>query len=196
MTTTILAATQNKGKAKEILELLSGLPVQILTMADIDPNWDIPEDGTTFAENARIKALAGITRTGHLTIADDSGLMVDALNGEPGVHSKRFADSDQERIKKILYLLADIPTEQRSARFYCAVAIADLNGEFVEFSATVEGIIINPPRGNNGFGYDPVFLPSGSQFTMAELPAETKNQLSHRGKAFLQAAAWLRNKLA
>ena len=196
MYSTILVATQNKAKAGEIHNLLSGIPVTVLTLNDIDPEWDIPEIGTTFAENARIKALAAEKRTGYLTIADDSGLIIDALNGEPGVHSKRFAANDKQCIEKVLELLAGVPEEQRSARFFCAIAIAESTNIAVEFNATVEGKIITAPRGNNGFGYDPIFLPSDFQLTMAELSAETKNNISHRGKAFQQAAVWLRARLS
>ena len=188
---TLLIATQNRHKAEEIVELLAGLPLRVLTLADIDPEWDIPETGETFRENAREKALASAARSGLLTLADDSGLAIDALQGEPGVHSKRFADSDRARIEKVLRLLDDVPDPLRTARFHCAVAIAEAGRLHAEIEETVEGAIIHQPRGALGFGYDPIFLPDTFDITMAEMDMATKNVISHRGKAFRRAAAML-----
>lgn len=188
---TLLVATQNRHKVAEIAELLAGLDVRVITLADVDPNLDIPETGETFMENARQKALAAAKITGLLTLADDSGLDVDALHGEPGVHSKRFAPTDQERIGKLLSLLATVPPDQRTARFHCAVVIAEPGNVLDEIEETVEGTIIDTPRGEHGFGYDPVFLPQGYTQTMAEMSMEIKNRISHRGKAFREAATFL-----
>jgi len=192
MMDTLLVATQNRHKVEEIAELLGDLDLRVMTLADVDPDLDIPETGDTFMENARQKALAAARATGLLTLADDSGLAVDALNGEPGVHSKRFADTDAARIAKLLGLLADVPDERRTARFHCAVVLADPDGVRQEFEETIEGVIIHAPRGAQGFGYDPVFQPleAGGQ-TMAEMSMADKNAISHRGKAFRKAAQYL-----
>ena len=192
MMETLLVATQNRHKAGEIAALLDGLPVRVVTLAEVDPALDIPETGETFMANARAKALAAARVTEMLTLADDSGLAVDALGGAPGVHSKRFADSDVERIAGVLRLLADAPEERRTARFYCAVAVADAGGVRAEIEETVEGRIVRVPRGVGGFGYDPIFQPDGFTRTLAEMTPAEKNAVSHRGKAFRRAAAWLR----
>lgn len=188
---TLLIATQNRHKAEEIAELLAGLEVRVLTLADVDPTLDIPETGETFLENARQKACFAARLTGMLTLADDSGLAVDALKGAPGVQSKRFADTDAARIAKLLDLLRDVPPERRTARFHCAVVIADPDAVLAEIEETVEGRIIDTPRGSMGFGYDPIFLPDASTLTMAELSMEAKNAISHRGKAFRRASVFL-----
>ncbi|HEY3377478.1 MAG TPA: RdgB/HAM1 family non-canonical purine NTP pyrophosphatase [Armatimonadota bacterium] len=188
---TLLIATQNRHKVGEMVELLAGLTVQVITLADVEPGWDIPETGLTFMENARQKAVAAAKKTGLLTLADDSGLAVDALQGEPGVHSKRFAPSDEQRIAKLLGLLEGVPAAQRSARFHCAVAIADPDAVLTEIEETVEGVILTAPRGEGGFGYDPVFEPVGYTLTLAEMSMEAKNAISHRGKALRRAADFL-----
>lgn len=188
----LLVATQNRGKAGEIAELLAGLSVEVVTLADIAPDLDTPETGTTFAENARQKAVAAAQVTGLLTLADDSGLAVDALDGAPGVYSKRFASTDEERVAKMLGLLLELPDIQRTAAFHCAVCLADANGVVAEIEETAPGIIIDIPRGSNGFGYDPIFQPDGFTITMAEMSMAEKNAISHRGKAFRQAAEILR----
>ncbi len=185
----LLVATQNRGKAVEIAELLAGLPVEVVTLADIAPELDIPETGATFAENARQKAVAAAQLTGLLTLADDSGLAVDALDGAPGVYSKRFAPTDEERVAKMLGLLHDLPEGQRTAAFHCAVCLADANGVMAEIEETAPGVIIDAPRGSNGFGYDPIFQPEGFTRTMAEMSMAEKNAISHRGKALRKAAA-------
>jgi len=191
MTDTLLVATQNRHKAAEIAELLSDLPVQVITLADINPNLELPETGDTFMENAREKALTEAELTGMTVLADDSGLAVDALGGAPGVHSKRFADTDTERITRLLDLLVDVPDDRRSARFHCAVVIARPGEVLAEIEETVEGRIIRAPRGQQGFGYDPIFLPDGFDRTQAEMSMEEKNAISHRGKAFRKAAEFL-----
>lgn len=191
MTEMLLVATQNRHKAEEIAVLLDDLPVQVVTLADINPGLDVPENGETFMENAREKAVTAAALTGLLTLADDSGLAVDALQGAPGVHSKRFADSDTERNAKLLGLLTDVPDERRTARFHCAVVIARPGEVLAEIEETVEGRIIHEPCGTNGFGYDPIFLPDGFDRTQAEMSMAEKNAISHRGKALRKAAEFL-----
>ena len=195
MMQTLLIATQNRHKVAEMMELLPGLEMRVLTLADVAPEWDIPEHGATFRENAREKALAAATRTGLLTLADDSGLAVDALNGEPGVHSKRYASTDPERIARLLRALDGVPGDHRTARFHCAVAIADATGILEELEETVEGTIIESPRGSDGFGYDPIFQPLGGSLTLAEMSMEAKNAISHRGQALRRAARFLQSLL-
>jgi len=191
MTDMLLVATQNRHKAEEIAVLLDGLPVRVVTLADINPGLDVPETGATFLENAREKAVTAAALTGMLTLADDSGLAVDALGGAPGVHSKRFADTDAARNAKLLGLLAAVPDDRRTARFHCAVVIARPGEVLAEIEETVEGRIIREPRGTHGFGYDPIFLPDGFDRTQAEMSMEEKNAISHRGKALREAAAFL-----
>jgi len=190
---TLLIATQNRHKAEEIGELLAGLEVRVVTLAEVAPELEIDETGDTFMANARLKAVAAAQATGLLTLADDSGLDVDALGGEPGVHSKRFAESDPARIAKLLRLLQEVPDVQRSARFHCAVVLADPATILAEIEETVEGHLLRAPRGASGFGYDPIFLPDEAKWTMAELSMEEKNAISHRGKAFRRAAEGLRD---
>ncbi len=172
--------------------MLAGLDLRVVTLADVAPELDIPEHGETFMDNARHKALTAARETGLLTLADDSGLAVDALHGAPGVHSKRFAETDAARIAKLLDRLADVPDAHRTARFHSAMAIATPEGVVAEIEETVEGRIIHAPRGTQGFGYDPIFLPEGFDRTMAELSMEEKNAISHRGKAFRRAVEFLR----
>lgn len=189
---TLLVATQNRHKAEEIAELLAGLDVRVVTLAEVAPELDIAETGETFLENARQKALAAAETTGLLTIADDSGLAVDALGGRPGVHSKRYAaGSDAERFAKLLGELQEVPDDRRSARFHCAVVVAEPGEVLAEIEETVEGVILRAPRGEGGFGYDPVFQPVGYTRTLAEMSMDEKNALSHRGKAFRHAALFL-----
>lgn len=187
----LLIATQNRHKADEIAVLLAGLAIEVLTLADVAPTLEVEETGATFLENARLKATETARATGLLTLADDSGLAVDALGGAPGVHSKRFAATDTDRNAKLLALLADVPEAQRTARFHCAVVIADPDAVLAEIEETVEGTITRAPRGTHGFGYDPIFQPLGSPQTTAEMPMEEKNAISHRGKALRRAARLL-----
>ncbi len=189
---TLLIATQNRHKAEEIAELLTGLKVRIVTLAEAAPELDVDETGDTFMENARLKAVTAARATGLLTLADDSGLDVDALGGAPGVHSKRFAESDPARIAKLLQAVQDVPDSHRTARFHCAVVLADPDKVLAEIEETVEGQLLHEPHGTGGFGYDPIFLPDGEKCTMAELSLEEKNAISHRGKAFRHAAEFLR----
>ena len=183
----LLVATKNPGKIREYQELLAGLPVEILYPAQIGMTLEVEESGHTIEENARIKALAYAHASGLLTLADDSGLEVDALGGAPGVHSARYAGperNDADRIQKLLAALADVLPGQRSARFRCVVALAQPDGAVHTASGVCEGEIGFAPRGEYGFGYDPVFVVHGTGGqTMAELPPSQKNQISHRARA-------------
>lgn len=189
--TKLLVATNNPGKLREYQELLSDLEVELTFPAQEGLTLDVDECGDTFEENARIKARAYAQASGLLTLADDSGLEVDALNGAPGVHSARYAGpdaDDTERYRKLLAALADIPEGQRSARFHCVVALARPDGTVHTADGTCEGEIGFEPRGQHGFGYDPIFVVAeqGGQ-TMAELSPALKNRISHRSRA-LEAA--------
>jgi XTP/dITP diphosphohydrolase len=186
----LLIATHNRGKLVEYQELLAGLPFELSTLDDLGILDDVDETGTTFAENAALKAHAFAQRSGLLTLADDSGLQVDALGGEPGVYSKRYAGenaTDAQRIDLMLRKLRDVPVEARTARFRCVIVIATPDGRARQAEGTVEGRIGFVPRGTNGFGYDPIFIVSDTDRTMAELPAAEKNKISHRARA-MQAA--------
>ena len=183
----LLIATRNPGKAREITAVLSDLPFDFVSLLDYPDAPEVEETGATFIENAVLKARAYAAYTGELTLADDSGLEVDALDGGPGVMSSRFAPTDPERIAKLLDLMKEIRQGRRSARFRCAIAVADTGGRVETCEDTVEGVIARQPKGDNGFGYDPVFyLPSLGKH-MAELPPDEKNAVSHRGKAIRKA---------
>jgi XTP/dITP diphosphohydrolase len=182
--TKLLVATTNPGKLAEYRELLRDLPVALTYLRDEGIADEIPETGTTFEANAHLKAQGYAQLSGLPTLADDSGLEVDALGGEPGVYSARYGDraNDAERSALVLEKLAGAPKAQRTARFVCVIAVALPDGRSFEARGTVEGIIANAPRGTNGFGYDPIFeLADG--ITMAELPAHHKNAISHRAVA-------------
>jgi XTP/dITP diphosphohydrolase len=183
----IVIASGNRGKIKEIREILAGFPVVLTSLADyFHPVPAIPEDGATFYENAAGKAQWVFSRTGKPALADDSGLEVDFLGGAPGVRSARFAGepaSDRRNVDKLLSLLSSCPAEGRGARFTCAIVLRfDENTEIVA-TGVCKGRIGFSPRGTSGFGYDPVFYPEDHDATFAELSAEVKNRISHRGKA-------------
>ena len=182
----LVVATHNQGKLLEYRQLLADLPLEILSLDDIHIYHDVPETGRTFAENAQLKAHAYAEITGQWTWADDSGLEVDALGGRPGVYSARYGGeglSDPDRVRLLLQELAGLQAAPSTARFRCAVAIALPDGPIFTTEDTVEGLIVDQPRGAHGFGYDPIFLLPDLNATMAELPPETKNRISHRGKA-------------
>ena len=186
----LLIATHNHGKLVEYQEMLTNLPFELVTLDEVGIPDDVEENGETFAENARAKALEYARRSGLLTLADDSGLEVDALDGEPGVHSKRYAGenkSDPERIAFLLDKLRGKPRDKRTARFRCAIAMATPRGELHECDGSCEGLIEFAPRGTNGFGYDPIFLFPERGKTMAELSSAEKNAISHRARATKQA---------
>ncbi|WAM32236.1 XTP/dITP diphosphatase [Caldicellulosiruptor naganoensis] len=183
----LLVATKNRGKAKEIKELIGDFFDEVLTLSDFEGNINIIEDGKTFEENALKKAKTIYDLYRLPTLADDSGLEVDALGGRPGVYSARYAGenaTDEERIKKLLEELRDVPCEKRGAQFVCVLTFIDENGRVYQTKGICRGKIGFEPRGKNGFGYDPVFIPEGSTLTFAELESEEKNRISHRAKAF------------
>jgi XTP/dITP diphosphohydrolase len=187
----LVLATRNEGKVREIREILQDQNrIELLSLRSYPDAPDVVEDGNTYEENAIKKASTLAEYTGHVTIADDSGLEVDALEGAPGVHSARYAGedaSDQDRILKLLDALQNIPDDQRSGRFTCAVAIAKPLAQIRVVQGVCEGRVIRTPRGESGFGYDPVFVPVGYDNTFAELGDEIKNQISHRAKALEKA---------
>ncbi len=182
----IVVATRNMGKLKEIQAILSSLPVRLLSLQDFPDIPEIPEDGSTFAENAGHKARTVARMTGRLAIADDSGLTVDALQGRPGVYSSRYAGdhaTDEDRYRKLLKEMEAVPEEKRQGAFVCAVAVASPEGKEEIVQSEIRGSISFEPRGNHGFGYDPVFFIPEFGKTVAELEPELKNRISHRARA-------------
>lgn len=183
---TVIIATGNQGKLKEFKELMADLPVEVKSLGDFPQIGDIAETGATFAENAYLKAKAVYDATGCLTIADDSGLEVDALDGAPGIYSARYAGeekNDDANNAKLLQALADVPDEARGAQFHCATCAISADGRRFDAEGIVRGQILRTPRGENGFGYDPLFYVPAFDRTTAELSMDEKNAISHRGKA-------------
>lgn len=193
----VVIATKNKGKAKDFDALFGPLGYEVVTMFDVAPDMEIEETGTTFEENAVLKAETLSRELGKLVIADDSGLAVDALGGEPGVYSARYAGDhdDEANIVKVLEKLAGVPETERTARFCCALAIAGPNLETYTVFGTCEGVMLNEKRGTNGFGYDPIFYVPELGRAMAELTPEEKGTISHRGNAIRKLADELPNLL-
>lgn len=190
MTKQVVIATKNKGKAKDFEALFTPLGYEVVTMFDVAPDMEIEETGTTFEENAILKAEALAEALQMLVIADDSGLAIDALNGEPGVYSARYAGDhdDEANIIKVLEKLQGVAEEQRTARFCCALAVAGPQLETYAVFGTCEGVILEDKRGTNGFGYDPIFYVPQLQRAMAELSPEEKGAISHRGNAIRKLA--------
>jgi XTP/dITP diphosphohydrolase len=193
---TLLIATRNRGKLREIKKLLDDLPFNIVDLSRYPSIETVEESGDSFADNASLKASGYARQAGVLTLADDSGLMVDGLDGAPGVHSARYAGegaSDNERTRKLLRALADVSQLQRGARFTSVIAIAQNDGKIVNASVgECRGEIAREPRGNGGFGYDPIFIPEGFTLTFAQLKSAQKSQISHRARALSKAATFLR----
>lgn len=182
----IIFATGNEGKMREVREILADLGMEILSMKEAGVSMNIVEDGITFEENARIKARAVQKATGALVLADDSGLAVDHLNGEPGVYSARYMGEDTSYViknKSIIDRLKGIEGSARSARFCCAIAAVFPDGSEAVTEGIIEGVIAESPKGEGGFGYDPIFYLPERGMTTAELSAEEKNAVSHRGNA-------------
>lgn len=195
----MLAATTNKNKVREFQEILKDLKDKInIITTDAIPNFpEIVEDGTTFAENAMKKAKEASAFADMVAMADDSGLVVEALDGAPGIHSARYAGegaSDADRIAKLLKAMDGVT--DRSAKFVCAAAIAYRGEEVKTFIGEIKGKITLAPSGSNGFGYDPVFIPEGFEKTFAELTDEEKNAVSHRGRAMRAVADFLREEFS
>ena len=182
----IIFATGNEGKMREIRMILEDLGVPVLSMKEAGISADIEENGKSFAENAAIKAKAIMEMTGEIVMADDSGLEIDYLDGAPGIYSARFMGEDTSydiKNKALIDKLAGVPDEKRTARFVCAIACALPDGQILESRGTMEGIIGYEIKGENGFGYDPIFYLPECGCTSAEISPEKKNELSHRGKA-------------
>ncbi len=203
----ILVATTNHGKKIELDAMLSDLDIEICTLADFPDAREVAEDGYTFAENARKKALGYAQQSGLWTIADDSGLQVDFLDGDPGVHSARFSGChknhgdprnliDHENIKKLLGLMEGVPQKQRTARFVCALALAKPGEVLVETFGAFEGQILTEQRGSGGFGYDPVFFVPSLDKTVAQMSSDEKNSMSHRFNALKNLKPKLKELLA
>ncbi len=183
----IVFATKNEGKVREISEMLGQDNIEMISLNHFQSFPEVVEDGQTYCENALKKARTISEFTGEITLADDSGLQVDALDGNPGLYSARYAGpkaTDEENNGKLLDQLKDVPPERRTASFHCALVLYYPDGRYVSFEAKWSGRIIDEFRGTNGFGYDPIFLADQLNKTAAELPPEIKNKVSHRGQAF------------
>lgn len=187
----LLIATSNKGKLAEIKSVLEGVPFEIVSIADmpeIPTDFEVEETGTTFEENAAIKAKAYAQKSGLMALADDSGICVDALGGKPGVYSARYGETAEIRNQKLLEEMKGVLEEKRGARYVCAIAIYDPETEkLLECKGECEGLITEMPKGENGFGFDPIFFSTELGKTMAEAAAEEKNSVSHRGRALRKA---------
>ncbi|MTI96886.1 MAG: RdgB/HAM1 family non-canonical purine NTP pyrophosphatase [Firmicutes bacterium] len=191
----LVAATFNRHKVEEISAILAPLGLSVQSLAEYTDKQPV-EDGDSFEANALIKARYGYQLTGLPTIADDSGLEVDALSGAPGVHSARFAGenaSDDDNNRKLLTLLADVPRSERKARFRCAIALVS-GDDILTAEGSCEGEILTSPQGSGGFGYDPLFWLPQEGKSMAELPPEHKNQVSHRARALAELARVLKSR--
>jgi len=184
----IAIASRNPGKIREILAICADWPVEWITANDGSGEWpDVEETGASYLENASLKAVAVAETLGIPAIADDSGIEVDALGGEPGMRSARYAGADatdRENLRKLIDAIADVPGSQRTARYRCVALMVTPDGASTSAEATCEGSLIGEPRGQNGFGYDPIFVTDGETRTMAELSPEEKDLISHRGRAF------------
>ncbi len=191
----LLVASGNAKKLKELKELLKDLPVELLSLHDFPKIVEVEEDGNSFRENAKKKALGFARQTGCLTLADDSGLGVDYLKGEPGIYSARFAGPQKDDIKnceKVLHLLKGVPPQDRSAAFKCALALVTPNSVISIIEESVSGFITDRMTGKGGFGYDPLFFYPEFGKTFAEVPSDLKHSVSHRGKALRKMKEVLR----
>ena len=199
MTKNLLVATRNQGKVAEISEILASLDVTWLSLDDVGVNYEVEESGKTFEENAILKVKFYARKTGLLTLADDSGLEVDALDGRPGVHTARFGGpglTQKQRYQRLLESLSYVPWEQRTARFRCVVALARNQELLRTASGVCEGMIALKPAGMGGFGYDPIFYLPERNKTMAQLQPNEKHRISHRGRALAALAPLLRAELS
>ncbi|HPU62852.1 MAG TPA: XTP/dITP diphosphatase [Mobilitalea sp.] len=195
----VIFATHNEGKMKEIREILKDLDIELYSLKDIGLNIDIEENGTSFEENAIIKARTVCDLTGNIVLADDSGLEVDYLDKAPGIYSARFLGEDTSYTVKNQYILdklKNVQEKDRSARFVCVIACAFPDGETVTRTGVIEGFIAEKISGTNGFGYDPIFYVPEYNCTTADMPSELKNQISHRGKALRAIKEVLNNYIA
>ncbi|WP_282019961.1 XTP/dITP diphosphatase [Planomicrobium okeanokoites] len=182
----IIIATKNKGKAKDFEQLLEPMGYKVLTLHDVAPHMDVEETGETFEANAILKAEAIAQELQATVIADDSGLEIDALDGEPGVYSARYSGderNDESNIDKVLQKMVQVPDSEKTARFRCVLALASPGKETILFEGTCEGFITDERKGENGFGYDPIFYVPALDKTMAEMKPSEKASVSHRGNA-------------
>lgn len=189
-----LIATRNQGKLPEITEKIKDLPFEFLSLNDFDNAQDVKETAMTFEGNAIIKAFVYGTRTNCLVLADDSGLEIDTLDGKPGVLSARYAEgTDEDRYRKVLEEMKDVPDEERTARFKCVIAVYNPeNQEVRTFEGKVEGVILREPKGDKGFGYDPIFYVPEIRKTLAEIELNDKNLIDHRGRALEKSKPYLK----
>jgi len=188
----IVFATKNEGKVKEIKEMLARTDVELLSLNHFESLPEIVEDGKNYLENALKKAKVVSEFTGEIVLADDSGLSVDVLGGEPGIYSARYAGegaTDEDNNARLLAKLKNVPEERRTASFFCTLVLYGQDGRYHSFEGRWRGRIIDERRGTNGFGYDPIFLCPELNKTAAELPPEIKNTISHRGQAFAKLKA-------
>ncbi|OGV90803.1 non-canonical purine NTP pyrophosphatase, RdgB/HAM1 family [Microgenomates group bacterium RIFCSPLOWO2_01_FULL_46_13] len=189
----LVVATRNEGKLLEVLDILKDLPVKVSALKDMGQLIDLEESGKTFEENAAIKARAVGGVTGKLTLADDSGLIVDVLKGRPGVYSARYAPTSEERNEKVLKELQGVPFKKRTARFVCVMVVYNpITKEVKTAEGVVEGYITDRPKGKGGFGYDPIFYSPELGKTFGEASAEEKNRVSHRARALGKVRGYLR----
>ncbi|MDE6021419.1 MAG: XTP/dITP diphosphatase [Ruminococcus sp.] len=191
----VILASNNKNKLREMAQILLPFGMEVISQRDAGADFEVEENGTTFRENAEIKAAAVYYKLKMPVIADDSGLVVDALSGAPGVYSHRFAGenaSDRDRSLKVLSELINVPKDKRTARFICEICYIDENGEKHFFTGRCEGIIGTEERGENGFGYDPIFCVGDR--TLAEMTDDEKNEISHRGNALRLLSKYLKEK--
>ncbi|WLR50123.1 XTP/dITP diphosphatase [Bacillus tianshenii] len=192
----VIIATKNKGKVREFQYLIGKFGIKVTSLLDYSDIPDVVEDGDTFAANARKKAETIAERFQTPVISDDSGLIVDAIDGRPGVYSARYAGEDKDdaaNLAKVLEEMSAVPDEKRTARFFCALAVAVPGKETVIVEGTCEGKITTAPQGENGFGYDPIFYVEDKQRTMAQLTKEEKNEISHRANALKKLSVMLEN---
>lgn len=199
--TRLVLATRNAGKIDELRRILadSGLAIGLVGADGFAELEDIPETGTTFADNALLKAREVAAHTGLPTVADDSGLCVDILGGMPGIFSARWSGrhgDDEANLRLLLAQIADVRDEDRTAHFVCAAALVTPAGVEHVVEGRVDGVLIREPRGTGGFGYDPIFVPHGEARTTAEMPAAEKDAVSHRGRAFRALTPWIAQHVA
>jgi XTP/dITP diphosphohydrolase len=191
----LLVATRNRGKVRELRELLKSVPLELVGLGDFDGLEDVEETGSSFRENAELKAVGYARQSGLLALADDSGLEVEVLGGAPGIYSARFAGAHagyNKRMSELLRQIDDLGGKDRSARFVCVMAVGDPAGKVrATASGICEGEIAREPRGINGFGYDPIFVPTGFDRTFGELPDDIKQQISHRARAAAEIMRYL-----
>lgn len=193
----LLVATRNNGKLKEIQRLLADTDIIVKGLDECGDLPEVVEDGDTFAANAHKKAATMAHLTGYVTLADDSGLAVEALDGRPGIYSARYAGdaaSDADNNRKLLEEMTDVAFNQRQAAFHCVLALCTPDGGCQLFEGRLDGIILEQTRGDGGFGYDPLFLVPEYGRTLAELPLEIKNRISHRGQAFKRLVGYLQQR--